>query len=110
MNDQTEIHVRQEVSDFGYDVWVGQKINGIRHVGSPCVFTPATPGSVVTPTFRLDPAAAQLLMEQLWQMGLRPRDGAGSLAHVDAMKDHLADLRRIAFARKEVPAQAGPTR
>ncbi len=43
-------------------------------------------------------------------MGLRPRDGAGSLAHVDAMKDHLDDLRRIAFARKKVPVKAGPAR
>lgn len=110
MNDQTEIHVRQEVCDFGYNVWVGQVIDGVRYVGDPCMFTPATPGSVAVPTFRLDRASAQFLMEQLWQMGLRPRDGAGSLAHVDAMKDHLDDLRRIAFARKKVPVKADPAR
>jgi hypothetical protein len=40
---------------------------------------------------------AQQLMNELWRHGLRPRDGAGSLAHVEATRAHLDDMRRLVF-------------
>jgi hypothetical protein len=49
------------------------------------------------PTFHLTPQEAQSLMDGLWEAGVRPRDGAGSLAHVDAQKAHLEDMRRLVF-------------
>jgi hypothetical protein len=52
------------------------------------------------PTFKLTSGEAQQLMNGLWQAGLRPRDGAGSLAHVDAQKAHLEDMRRLVFDAK----------
>lgn len=40
---------------------------------------------------------AQQLLDELWRLGLRPRDGAGSLAHVEATRAHLDDMRRLVF-------------
>ena len=40
---------------------------------------------------------AQQLMNELWRVGMRPRDGAGSLAQVEATKAHLEDMRRLVF-------------
>lgn len=42
---------------------------------------------------------AQQLMNELWRVGLRPRDGAGSIAHVEATKAHLDDMRKLVFSR-----------
>lgn len=43
---------------------------------------------------------AQQVINELWRCGMRPRDGAGSLAHVDAQTAHLEDLRRLVFKGK----------
>lgn len=45
----------------------------------------------------LERAQAQELLDELWRLGFRPQDGAGSLAHVEATQAHLADLRRLVF-------------
>ena len=49
------------------------------------------------PTLQIGRDDAQQLMNELWRIGLRPRDGAGSLAHVDAQRAHLDDMRRLVF-------------
>ena len=49
------------------------------------------------PMLELPPDEAQQLMNELWRVGIRPKDGSGALAHVDAMKAHLADMRQIVF-------------
>jgi hypothetical protein len=45
----------------------------------------------------LTPDDAQQIMNELWRAGVRPRDGAGTLAHVEAQKAHLEDMRRLVF-------------
>jgi hypothetical protein len=40
---------------------------------------------------------AQQLMNELWRCGVRPKDGSGALAHVEAQQAHMKDLRAIAF-------------
>lgn len=108
---QTKVHVTAPSWDDLFQVWLSRETHGHgRQVASPPVFYSPAEGAAAPPTFALDMDTAQGVMNQLWSMGLRPRDGAGSLAHVDAMKDHLDDLRRIAFARKKVPVKAGPAR
>ena len=39
----------------------------------------------------------QSLFDALWEVGFRPNGGESSVAHVQAMKDHLADMRRLVF-------------
>ena len=47
------------------------------------------------PTLRMDYGLAQLLMDQLWKCGLRPKEGAGSAGAMAATERHLADLQKL---------------
>jgi hypothetical protein len=49
------------------------------------------------PTFRLDYAAAQALMDELWTCGLRPSEGTGSAGALAATQKHLEDMRKLVF-------------
>jgi len=48
------------------------------------------------PTLRLRGDQGQSLMQALWDAGLRPNDGAGSGAEVQAIKNHAAFAERVA--------------
>jgi hypothetical protein len=51
------------------------------------------------PAFRLTPEDAQILMNSLWECGLRPLAAAGSAGQLDATRAHLADMRLIALTK-----------
>lgn len=50
-------------------------------------------GEVNEPTLVLTPMQATEILQKLWDIGLRPNDGAGSSAQVNAMDNHLQDMR-----------------
>lgn len=39
----------------------------------------------------------QELFNDLWHMGFRPKDGTGNSGHVEALKYHLEDMRKLVF-------------
>lgn len=41
--------------------------------------------------------AGQSLFDALWSAGFRPNKGEASSAHVEAMKYHLEDMRKLVF-------------
>lgn len=49
------------------------------------------------PTLALSYAEAQMLVDQLWLVGVRPSEGAGSAGAMAATERHLKDMQRIAF-------------
>ena len=49
------------------------------------------------PSFMLDEIKAQTLMDDLWNCGIRPTEGAGSAGAMSAVKHHLEDMRRLVF-------------
>ena len=54
--------------------------------------------SVVSdPTVSLPREDMQQIMNELWRIGMRPNNGAGGVAHVEAIEAHLADMRRLVF-------------
>ena len=56
-----------------------------------------TNGEYYSPPMILSEDEVQQIMDQLWQCGVRPRNGEGSNAQINAMKNHLDDMRKIAF-------------
>lgn len=44
--------------------------------------------------------AGQSLFDALWKAGFRPHNGESSVAHVDALKNHLEDMRTLVFKEK----------
>lgn len=61
----------------------------------------------IEPTCTITSAAAQELMDQLWQCGLRPSEGTGSAGALAATQRHLDDMRRLVFDL--VPKKGAPT-
>jgi len=49
------------------------------------------------PTVKISKTAAQVLMDDLWNSGIRPTEGAGSAGSLRATEKHLEDMRKIAF-------------
>ncbi len=47
------------------------------------------------PTVQLDKHAAQKLIDDLWDCGLRPSEGSGSAGQLAAVQNHLADMRKL---------------
>ncbi len=56
------------------------------------------------PLLSIEEEQAEQLMTELWRLGVRPRNGEGSLSHVEASRRHLEDMRRIAFHCLELEA------
>ena len=53
------------------------------------------------PMMQLSKYNAQLLMDGLWQCGIRPTEQVGSVGQLKATQDHLEDMRRLVFKGDE---------
>ena len=60
---------------------------------------PVNKGISLEPTFSLGMDAAQTLMDDLWNVGLRPTEGAGSAGSLAATQRHLEDMRTLVFKK-----------
>ena len=54
------------------------------------------------PAFTLEVEDAQILMNSLWDCGLRPIGGKGSAGQLVAVQEHLKDMRIIAFNKLNI--------
>jgi hypothetical protein len=54
-------------------------------------------GMAYEPSFQMNMDAAQALMDDLWQAGLRPTEGTGSAGALRAVERHLEDMRTLVF-------------
>ncbi len=79
------------------DLYVAQPI---KFVGIPQGHTPPEPA------IHLEREEAQLLMDQLWDVGLRPSEGTGSAGSMAAVQRHLEDMRTLVFEKTVVHGKA----
>lgn len=56
----------------------------------------------VPPTEVITNTAAQMLMDELWNCGIRPSEGTGSAGSLKATENHLDDMRKIAFKKLNI--------
>ena len=54
------------------------------------------------PVMHMNETEAQVLMDSLWDCGLRPSEGSGSAGALMAVQGHLADMRKIVFNRLKI--------
>lgn len=81
------------------DLVLVEKWGDMNHVAQPITFTmKEVPRhtAIGEPTLSLPGEQGQQLMQALWDSGLRPNDGAGSGAQVQALTKHIAFAERIA--------------
>jgi len=55
-----------------------------------------------SPTMHLRPDEAQHFMDELWRVGIRPTEGAGSVGQMAATEKHLEDMRQLVFKKQTV--------
>lgn len=65
----------------------------------PLVFKHLDSGMVSSPCMNLRRDDAQRLMDELWNVGLRPSEGSGSAGQLAAVQNHLEDMRTIAMSQ-----------
>jgi hypothetical protein len=68
-------------------------------LAEPIVMKRHDPNISCEPTFRLTYGQAQVLIDDLWQSGLRPTEGHGSAGALQATQNHLDDMRRLVFEK-----------
>jgi hypothetical protein len=56
----------------------------------------------VAPAFSLTPESAQTIVDELWLLGIRPSEGAGSAGQLAATQAHLKDMQRLVFEEPRV--------
>ncbi|MGJ8670875.1 MAG: hypothetical protein ACSHXK_15420 [Oceanococcus sp.] len=99
------LHVRAHYSPYAdhVELLIGQAdAHGHRDVVRELTFERVEPGSYLGPTTHIDLTAAQMLMDDLWNAGIRPTEGSGSAGSLKATERHLNDMRKIAGAKLNV--------
>ena len=59
-------------------------------------------GVITKPSLIISDRSSQTLMDDLWQAGYRPTEGAGSAGSLRATENHLSDFRKIVSKTLEV--------
>ena len=75
---------------------------GIAYGESVNMVTHKVDGIAYEPTFSLLPQQAQILMDDLWNCGLRPTEGVGSVGQLKATQNHLEDMRTLVFEKMRI--------
>ncbi|NKE69876.1 hypothetical protein [Candidatus Manganitrophus noduliformans] len=111
MNEHIRFQANRSFSIFGIDLLVGlEDFNGqIVATGKPIEFNSYVAGRrVEAPTLSLKDGEAQLLMDELWKVGIRPSSGQGSVGQLAATERHLSDMRTIVFDKLKIPQKENP--
>jgi len=107
MSDKHDLHITVQKDFFrGYSLLIDwyEGRNGPRKVATDDFNTYEVPDGmpVDKPTMMLNADQAQLLMDSLWEAGVRPADGAGSAGAMLRTEKHLEDMRALAFQSLKV--------
>ncbi len=92
-------HAQYNIARGGYELMGFEERDGRRMVmRGEITVTDYEPGSYISePTLTFTEDEAQQIMNELWNTGLRPKNGAGAVAHTESLQAHLEDLRTVAF-------------
>ncbi len=83
------------------DVDIDGKIIGYCTLPTVCALKPEQEGEAMPATFSLNYHDAQILIDSLWDCGLRPSEGSGSAGALLATQKHLGDMRKLVFESKK---------
>ena len=96
--DGPQIRLHKSIYSFGIDVLIRQiQPNGLMSVAKTITLETVDANYQINPTMNIDNTAAQILMDDLWNCGIRPSEGSGSAGQLAAVERHLADMRTIAY-------------
>ena len=92
-------HVRAKAAPWAHSVEIAAfgKLNGGETRVATLHWETIAENEEMKPLLRIRKDQAQVLMDDLWNAGIRPTEGAGSAGAMRAAEHHIADLRRVAF-------------
>ena len=110
-----ELHIRasrdRTFDEIGVSIFEHDKINGKIYQGE-IEFKEVPDGERIETTLyiskdylRRNNNVIQVLMDDLWQCGIRPSEGQGSAGQLKAVENHLSDMRKITFKKLEINEQ-----
>ena len=93
------VHATRDFYTGGISLFIAHRSDdGAMYVAKPAEFERLEPGYASSnPILSLSIEDAQLIIDELWNVGLRPSEGTGSAGALAASERHLADMRAIAF-------------
>lgn len=87
----------------GIDFAVAQKLpSGELSVATNITMKVQGKGVQIEPLFNLRDEAAQELMDDLWNAGIRPSISMANAQEATALTKHLEDMRKIAFHKLKI--------
>lgn len=93
-----KFRIRVEAQNYGR--YFAVLLTNGRRVGKTVEWVDVPDHAYREPTIRLEKTAAQELMDDLWQCGIRPSEGTGSAGAMRATEKHLTDMRRLVFDKE----------
>ncbi len=106
-----EIRAHKSSCMFGIEiVFLGRGMNNQIVSAGELIMKDRPKGGLIPTESRiqLTDTAAQVLMDELWNCGLRPTEGTGSAGSLAATQKHLEDMRTIAFGQLMLPGEGKP--
>lgn len=97
MTETWHINAQREIWSDAISIRLAVKGESGFAVAMPLTMQVIEPGSLIQPAFTLPLDAAQRLMDELWQAGVKPSQSIGSTGQVEAIKYHLEDMRKLVF-------------
>jgi hypothetical protein len=88
------VHQRPYEAEF-YDVLIGRSFPDHTQAATEIVFSDLPQGQQVKPLTSLHQESAQMLIDCLWNCGLRPSEKVGTVGQLQATQKHLGDMRKL---------------
>ena len=109
------IHLRARGSEFSPkdDVqffFAVELDDGKQYVAKEIHFEPLTWGNLMGALIELPTRELQALVNDLWDLRVRPHDALASSGQLETINNHLTDLRRLVFdyeVKSKPPAKGG---
>lgn len=90
---------RREEWNQGISLYARQKTGDSFAIAQPFELREANKNLYAEPFAKIEIQEAQQLMDELWQCGLRPTEGAGSAGSLMATEKHLKDMQKIVYKK-----------
>ncbi len=102
--DDIKIRVRRKDFDdaFGFLICEERRSTQKRRIVKPFSLALEPQEGSAEDTFSLPHDAARMLMDELWQCGLRPTDAKSGNEVIAAQKTNLEDLRKVINQQNEI--------
>lgn len=98
MENKFDIRIRDNFNTGKYDIAITSidDRNNLSY-GAPLTFVIQDETTPLKPVVSLEKEDLQRFFNELWAIGLRPKDGTGNSGHIASMQYHLEDMRKLVF-------------